>query len=556
MRLAHLEFPVPGPGLWATDGLHGYRPATPIGSANKYSMAQGFAISAWRYGALTESVKQASIHRFGYMQMRQLISRPAGPDETARARFDAEVKANPAILERFARADETFASKRWRADIDFWDNTSRPWLLGRTLELTDLDPTEMDDQGLLMHLREAIYQMGQASQHHHILNMANFTPRGLFVLNASDWTGLSSADLEPAFVGSSPISAGDEPELRALVAAIQDDEQVTDLVTSDDNAAQNLAALQAHPGDVGKCTRAFVRMVGMRTVVGWEVMNPYVLEKPELLIGKIRHGLTDQYATLDEAVLATIRDKVPDVKRNEFDELLKEARKYSRIRDERDIYCNMPVGGIIRRAVLEIGRRLKAKALIDDIEFATEASADELESLLINGEGPSGTELRERYEFRHTYSIEDVPETLGTPNQEPVDPDWLPSGARIYARMAAMQAEGMNTNVEPEGALLQGRAASPGTYTGRARVIANASQLDLIEEGDVLITTATNPAFNIVLPKVGAIVTQYGGLLSHAAIVAREFGLPAVVGCRELLNRVEDGAQVVVDGEVGTVSIL
>lgn len=554
MRLAHLDFPVPGPGLWSTDGLHGYRPATAIGGANKFSMAQGFAISARRYGSLLESVKQASIHRFGYMQMRQLIQRPEGPDSLAKSRFDAEISANPEIMARFAAAEETLVTKRWRADVDFWDNTSRPWLLGRTLELTDLDPSVMDNSGLLLHLRESIYQMGQASQHHHILNMSNGTPRGLFMLSAVDWTGLPSHELEPVFVGSSPISAGDEPELRDLVQAIHADQGAADLVAADDNAAERLAALKARAGAVGVCARAFVRMTGMRTIFGWEVMNPYVLEQPELLIGKIRHGMAGTYAQLDQQKLASIRDRVPDANRNEFDELLAEARRYSRIRDERDIYCNMPVGGIIRRAVLEIGGRLQAKGLIENIEFATEASSEELHSLLTDGSGPSNNELRDRYEYRHTYSIEDVPATLGTPNQVPVDPDWLPPAARVYARMAALQAEGIATT-EPEGETLKGRAASPGTYTGRARVINNASELDLVEEGDVLITTATNPAFNIVLPKVGAIVTQYGGLLSHAAIVAREFGLPAVVGCQELITRIEDGAEVTVDGDTGSVTV-
>jgi pyruvate,water dikinase len=553
MKLANLEFRTPGPGVWATDGLHGYKPATAIGSSSRFSMAFGFQTSASRYGSLVDGIKQVSINRFGYAQVRLIVSRPPGSEAEARKQFDAEVRSNPELKERFARAEETFATKRWRADIQFWDTVTRPWLLGRTLELTDLDPASMTDEGLANHIDDTVRQMSLASQHHHLLNMPNFSCRGLFVLNAADWTGLNSDQIEPVFVGSSPISAGDEPELRALTQAIRSDETAAELVAADDGAEDRIKTLMNRSGNVGKCAREFIRMVGMRTIVGWEPMNPYILEKPALLIGKVRHALEENYAQLDPDELAKIRDKVPDANRNDFDEQLAEARKYHRIRDERDIYCNMPVGGLMRRAVLEAGHRLCGKGVIDDAELMTEASAPEIRTLLLNDEGPSSKELRDRYEFRKDHSIEDVPAVLGAPDQIPVPADWLPEGARVFARMGILQAEGI-ADTESEGEVIKGRAASPGIYTGIARIIADASQLDQIQDGDVLVTTATNPAFNVVLPRVGAIVTQYGGLLSHAAIVAREFGLPAVVGCKKLLSKIESGSKITVDGDSGTVT--
>jgi pyruvate,water dikinase len=72
----------------------------------------------------------------------------------------------------------------------------------------------------------------------------------------------------------------------------------------------------------------------------------------------------------------------------------------------------------------------------------------------------------------------------------------------------------------------------------------------------VLVTESTTEAFNILLPLLGAIVTDAGGLLSHAAIVAREYGLPGVVGTREGTQMIADGARVRVDGDKGEVAIL
>ena len=69
--------------------------------------------------------------------------------------------------------------------------------------------------------------------------------------------------------------------------------------------------------------------------------------------------------------------------------------------------------------------------------------------------------------------------------------------------------------------------------------------------GDVLVTATTTESFNIVLPLLGAIVTDSGGLLSHAAIVSREYGIPGVVGCRDATALIADGARVRVDGDRG-----
>jgi pyruvate,water dikinase len=104
--------------------------------------------------------------------------------------------------------------------------------------------------------------------------------------------------------------------------------------------------------------------------------------------------------------------------------------------------------------------------------------------------------------------------------------------------------------------MLRGLAASGGVYEGPARRISGPSEFDRIVQGDVLVTESTSEAFNILLPLLGAIVTDAGGLLSHSAIVAREYGIPGVVGTREATDRIPDGARVRVDGTAGEVSVI
>ena len=114
----------------------------------------------------------------------------------------------------------------------------------------------------------------------------------------------------------------------------------------------------------------------------------------------------------------------------------------------------------------------------------------------------------------------------------------------------------MSGEGEPEGGhdALTGLGASPGRYEGRARVVRGAEELPGVRDGDVLVAVTTSPAFNAVLPLLGAVVTDRGGLLSHAAIVAREYGIPAVVGTGDATRRIVDGSTVRVDGDTGEVS--
>jgi pyruvate,water dikinase len=104
--------------------------------------------------------------------------------------------------------------------------------------------------------------------------------------------------------------------------------------------------------------------------------------------------------------------------------------------------------------------------------------------------------------------------------------------------------------------VIRGLAASKGVYEGPARRVAGSTEFARIQEGDVLLTEATTEAFNILLPLLGAIVTDHGGLLSHAALVAREYGVPGVVGTRNATDLIPDGARVRVDGDAGSVTVL
>jgi rifampicin phosphotransferase len=151
------------------------------------------------------------------------------------------------------------------------------------------------------------------------------------------------------------------------------------------------------------------------------------------------------------------------------------------------------------------------------------------------------------------------PQTYGE-EMPPPDVAALPAEARAvhravqwaYDRVFAPESA---TRREAQDGVLQGIAGSPGCLTGPARVVRGEFDFPRIQTGDVLVCPTASPVWSILFPRIGALVTDTGGTLSHCAIIAREFGIPAVVATGTATRRVRDGDLVTVDGTAGTVTL-
>jgi len=102
---------------------------------------------------------------------------------------------------------------------------------------------------------------------------------------------------------------------------------------------------------------------------------------------------------------------------------------------------------------------------------------------------------------------------------------------------------------------IRGLGANNGTVTGIARVIEDFTQIDRLQEGDILVTRFTDTGWTPKFAILSGIVTEYGGILCHAAIVSREYGIPAIVACKDAMSKIRDGQIVTIDGSTGTVTI-
>jgi len=103
--------------------------------------------------------------------------------------------------------------------------------------------------------------------------------------------------------------------------------------------------------------------------------------------------------------------------------------------------------------------------------------------------------------------------------------------------------------------ILRGVGASAGTYRGIARVVLTTDDFAKVRPGDILVCKSTTPPWTPIFATIGALVTDAGGILSHGAIVAREYSLPAVMATKQATSRIADGAILLVDGTTGVVHI-
>lgn len=556
-------FEAPGPGFWVLDTGH------LTTSCSGYTQAlfrdwfqHAFARDLRAYGSLLESLDWEWVNGFPYFRLSFVGVAPGATELPSREEWDEIARTHPEIRERLATAERTMTERRWRADLARWDEDDRPRAVRIHRELLAVDPEALDDGRLLAYLARCTRNVEEGVTLHHIYNMAAWTAVGDFVAHAVDWTGRSETEVFGLLGGASPDALGSERALERLVESVRASADARELLAGSDAAAV-LAALRAAPGDVGEAARDYVDLVAYRPVNGEDVGDTCAFELPDLLVNGIRAAVEEgvrhsvEQGTADR--VATVRAAVPAEHRAEFDELLDEARLVYRLREERAVFGDQWAYGVARRALLAAGRRLVERGQLEQAAHLVEATWPEVQAVLRGDDGaPAAADLAARAHYRATARFEDAPQTLGPPPGPPLPLEWLPPLAARLERALGTVVGALFGGPPPESSatVVRGLGVSPGVVEGPARVVGSSSEFGRIQQGDILFTRGTTAAFNIVLPLVAGIVTDRGGLLCHAAIVSREYGIPAVVGCGDATARVTDGARVRVDGAAGEVTIL
>jgi rifampicin phosphotransferase len=551
----------PGPGPWEAEGAHFPKPVPVFArEATIQAFKAGFSEGTARYGLLLSHFEIAIVNGFWYQQPAAF-----GAPKGAKGPPPAPVlwlltRLHPAMRGRIRTSRDAFEGRIWHEDLRRWDEEDKPAALARHKELLGVDPSKLDDAALLAHLADCERHVGAMVGLHHRYTIPCCVPVGDLLAHASEWTGKSPGEILRTLRGSTPVSLGfSHAELDDLAHAIRS-EGTASLLEGPGDALARLDALRAAPGKTGEAAAKFLDLVWHRAV-SYDLGEKATGEMPEVLLGSVRAAVAGANKPRGEDAAANakaLRELVPFEHRARFDELLGEARAINRLRDERGLYADCWAIGIARRAILEVGGRLTERGKLHAADHAVDLDLAEAKALMTDRGGPSADTIRDRVTWRRTKSVADVPPFLGGQPAGPPDASILPAPARRAARAvdAVLSNLFKETEKSSTDAIVRGISVNDGVYEGTARLVSDASEFGRLQQGDVLVTRATAPYFNVVLPMLGAIVTDRGGQLCHAAIVAREYGIPGVVGTKEATKRIPDGARVRVDGGAGEIRIL
>ncbi|MGE0703661.1 MAG: PEP-utilizing enzyme [Vicinamibacterales bacterium] len=557
--MSQVEFKAPGPGSWELEQTHFAKPATRYASTLvSEPLARGFGEGTKRYGLLLDTLRMGFSNDFCYAKFVGVGAPESAAGPPPRPIFTLLTYLHPEIRRRVSAAPQVFERRLWREDVRRWDEEIKPDSIARNRKLQQTPVAALGDAEFVAYLNEVRANLAEMVYRHHIFTIPCCFPVGHFLSEVQRWTGLSSGEVLGVLKGATPVSRGvGAPPLERLREALAA-AGITPASVSGRPAPQVLDELKARPG-VAEPLQAYLDEVSYRVVSGYDIGDKYALEMPDMLVRAIFGAADNSDREADyEKRRDALRAKVPEAHRAEFDRLLDEARFIYRLRDERGMYNDSWGIGLARRAMLEAGRRLADAGVLPEQGLAIDASHEEVLEMLQSGKGPGVDELRRRKTWRETKTVADAPPYLGLEPKGPPPAEWLPKKAQANARAVdAAIAEIFNVPVRQAAPKsVAGLPVHPGVYEGPVRVIHGPEDFNRLHQGDVLVTRNTGPAFNVVLPLLGAIVTDRGGQLSHAAIVAREYGIPAVVGTREATTMFPDGARVRVDGDRGVVELV
>jgi rifampicin phosphotransferase len=237
-----------------------------------------------------------------------------------------------------------------------------------------------------------------------------------------------------------------------------------------------------------------------------------------------------------------------------FETLLALAQQYAIVREEQAGWFTLG-WPVMRRAALRLGDELCQRGVIEqaeDIFFVTYAEL----TLRMKKRGLPGAsgDLRDAVTARRRE----------WERQRRLTPP-LALGKPVGAQLIAGAVEALRIRIGPDGRAgsgavsadqIVGMPASPGRATGSVRIVRGPDDFDQFQVGEVLVAQVTAPAWTPLFERAAAVITDGGSVAAHASLVAREYGIPAVVGAGDATARLRDGQQVTVDGSAGVVEVI
>lgn len=522
-----VSWDAPDGGEWALEDAHGAE-VVPVAMRTEMeqAFADGFRTSLAELGMPLSHLEIRHVNDWPYVSVFvHEAPRKAGNPPPAFV-LKLLTRLHPKSRARTKVAAEAVAERRPQSFATTWAAERAGWV-DRLLSHQRVDPTSLDDAALADHVERGV-AMGLESMRRHFELVTGSIPLGDYLLRAADW-GLDVEQARRAIMYGTPIHLEATKRLRRIRVAVGDTTpgSLDEIRSMSDEAAAAVEDYLEHHG---------------RWITEDHVAGPLLEDFPDMVLRSVMATAPETAAPpeLRESV-ATLRTQVPAADRAEFDQLAADAQAAYRMLDDNSAILGAWGWGVVAGDLRAAAARLVAQGRLTDAAHLWALSTDDVLAMLRGG-GPSADQAAARHATWRRHNELDPPKHLNGEGSPPPDPSVFPAPVdRLVAAMSAFLLDKFN---DPGTA--QGIGDTPAT--GRAVVVESASDaLDRIEPGDILVTTATNPAYNSVLGIVGGLVVSMGGPSCHAAVVARELAIPTIVGYADATKRIADGSTITVD---------
>ena len=263
-------------------------------------------------------------------------------------------------------------------------------------------------------------------------------------------------------------------------------------------------------------------------------------------------GEMEQVSTRRQQGVAAARQQLttfPQPIVSQFEAMLTAAQQARFLKEEHTNWIDFQATYHARQVLLEFGRRLQDAGAIESRDDVFYLTLHELkETVAATPFVPRQALIRERRALEAQYAQYTPPPRLGPlPSGPPPDNPVMRAVGKVFgAPPPPPQAPGE----------LLGLAAAPGTVRGPVKILRALAEADKLEPGDILVAATTTPPWTPLFANIAGVITDSGGILSHPAVVAREYGIPAVVGTAQATTMLQDGQVVEMDGSAGVVRVV
>ncbi len=558
----------PPSGFWTRGDSHYPRPLYPFTRSILLPAAnQGFRRMCAEFGLLVETVEEREIG--GWVYLRAVP--PGGKDRLPPPEWLMRlfIRLLPSLRKRILSCTEAVRTDKAGQWIERWHAELKDDLVKRLTDLRDINLEALSNDSLDRYAGEANLLLQHCQQIHMMLNQSLSLPLAEFVFTCRDLLGWDEEKIFNLLIGLSETSSAPAHALERITKQVRENQRLKNLLHRiDRDTLEQMAAVDA---GFAAAFAGYRREFGCRTV-GYEAAEPTLAEKQELILAMIKNQIQRRYnPEADAQLLAEKRAGLRDEARRilsgrsaadeeRFEQVLARAGRAYPMREEHGFYdTGMPLA-LLRYAVLEIGCRLVERKQIVEQRDVFFLELDEARASLTTGTARHEL-VRRRKGERAWVSAHPGPASYGTPPPAATSFAALPDQARFVHEALMWFSERVfaaaaSRTRQMETRALKGIAASAGRYTGPVRVIIDESEFHRVQAGDVLVCPITSPAWSVLFSSVGALVTDSGGFLSHSAIIAREYRVPAVVATGNATRLLRDGQVVTVDGSNGTINII